>query len=71
MRIADTLPGETVDICVPLKSHILPGTAEIHWKMVDEDGFELFPDRYYQGIFMMIVVEDQAPPPNLRRLVPG
>ncbi|MBE1500109.1 transcriptional regulator with XRE-family HTH domain [Amycolatopsis lexingtonensis] len=70
VRITDTMPGETVDIRVPLKSHILPGTAEIHWKMVDEDGFEFFPDRYYQGIFMIIVVDDRAPPPNLRRLVP-
>lgn len=60
VRIADTMPGETVDIAVPLKAHILPGTAEVHWKMVDEDGFEYFPDRYYQGIFLTIVVDDRA-----------
>lgn len=54
--IADTMPGETVDISVPLKAHILAGTAEVHWKMVDKDGFEFFPDRYYQGVFMTIVV---------------
>lgn len=71
VRIGDTNPGETVDISVPLKSHILPGTAEVHWKMVDEDGFEYFPDRYYQGIFTTIVVEAGARPPDLRRLVGG
>ncbi|MET8848486.1 NBR1-Ig-like domain-containing protein [Amycolatopsis sp. NPDC004625] len=56
VSIADTMPGETVDISVSLKAHILPGTAEVHWKMVDRDGYEFFPDRYYQGIFMTIVV---------------
>ena len=60
VRIADTMPGETVDISVPLKAHILPGTAEVHWKMVDEDGYEFFPDRYYQGVFMTIVVDTDA-----------
>jgi transcriptional regulator with XRE-family HTH domain len=69
--IDDTAPGETVDIAVPLKAHILPGTAEVHWKMVDEDGCEYFPDRYHQGVFTTIVVEDGAPPPSLRRLDGG
>ncbi|RSN31388.1 hypothetical protein DMC61_14670 [Amycolatopsis sp. WAC 04169] len=59
VRIPDTMPGELVDISVPLKAHMLPGTAQIHWKMVDEDGFEYFPDRYYQGIFLTIVVDRQ------------
>lgn len=57
------MPGATVDISVPLKAHVLPGTAEVHWKMVDEDGYEFFPDRYYQGIFMTIIVDADAPGP--------
>jgi transcriptional regulator with XRE-family HTH domain len=69
VRIADTLPGETVDIIVPMKAHILPGTAEVHWKMVDDKGYEFFPDRYYQGLFITIVVREGAPEPMVRRIV--
>ncbi|MFJ7211525.1 NBR1-Ig-like domain-containing protein [Amycolatopsis sp. NPDC098790] len=68
VRISDTHPGETVDVIVPLKAHVLPGTAEAHWKMVDDRGYEYFPDRYFQGIFLTIVVDIRAPAPDLRRL---
>jgi hypothetical protein len=30
--IATTMPGETVDITVPMRAHNLAGTAEVHWK---------------------------------------
>jgi len=69
VRMEDTLPAETVDITVPMKAHILPGTAEVHWKMVDDDGYEFFPDRYYQGLFITIVVREGAPEPAVRRIV--
>lgn len=68
VRVKDTLPGQTVDIAVPLKAHILPGTAQIHWKMVDAEGHEFFPTQYYQGIFTTIVVCEGAPAPKLQRL---
>jgi transcriptional regulator with XRE-family HTH domain len=57
--VADTMPGETVDIIVPLRAHILPGTAQIHWKLVDSNGYLFFPDRYNQGILLTIVVRDE------------
>lgn len=69
VRIADTVPRKTVDITVPMKAHSLPGTAEIHWKMVDDEGYEFFPDRYHQGLFITIVVREGAPEPTVRQIV--
>jgi transcriptional regulator with XRE-family HTH domain len=66
--IAATLPGETVDITVPMRAHNQAGTAEVHWKMVDNDGHEFFPDRYPEGIFTTVIVRDGAPNPKIRRL---
>jgi len=68
VQIATTMPGETVDITVPMRAHNLAGTAEVHWKMVDDDGYEFFPDRYFRGIFTTIIVRDGAPEPEIRRL---
>jgi transcriptional regulator with XRE-family HTH domain len=66
--IGQTMPGDVVDIIVPMRAHIFPGTAEVHWKMVDSEGYEFFPDRYFQGIFMTIVVREGAPEPKVRRM---
>ncbi|RSN31371.1 hypothetical protein DMC61_14575 [Amycolatopsis sp. WAC 04169] len=49
VRIPDTIPGELLYTSVPLKAHMLPGTAQVHWKTVGEDGFEHFPDRDRQN----------------------
>ena len=68
VAIATTMPGQTVDISVPLRAHAHPGTAEVHWKMVDGDGHEFFPDRYPEGIFTTVIVRDGAPKPEIRRL---
>jgi transcriptional regulator with XRE-family HTH domain len=68
VRIDDTMPGEEVDIAVPLRAHPLEGTSQVRWKMVDDDGWEFFPDRYPRGVFMTIVVRDNAPEPVIRRL---
>jgi transcriptional regulator with XRE-family HTH domain len=65
--VDDTMPGETVDLAVPCRSQLLMGTSQARWKMVDENGWEYFPDRYPSGVFLTIVVEDDAPPPDLRR----
>ena len=61
--IANTAPGELVDITVPLRAHELAGTAQVRWKMVDDSGFEYFPDRYYQGLILTIVVREGASEP--------
>jgi transcriptional regulator with XRE-family HTH domain len=66
--IADTLPGQTVDITVPMRAHNHPGTAEVHWKMVDDHGHEYFPDRYPEGIFTTVIVREGALKPEIRRL---
>lgn len=68
VQIATTVPGQTVDITVPMRAHNHPGTAEVHWKMVDDDGYEFFPDRYPEGIFTTVIVRDGAPNPEIRRL---
>jgi transcriptional regulator with XRE-family HTH domain len=56
VRIADTQPSEEVDITVPVRAQPLAGTSQAHWKMVDDDGWEYFPDRYSLGLVLSIVV---------------
>jgi transcriptional regulator with XRE-family HTH domain len=68
VEIATTLPGQTVDITVPMRAHSQAGAAEVHWKMVDDDGYEFFPDRYPEGIFTTVIVREGAPTPKIRRL---
>jgi len=68
VEIAATMPGQLVDIIVPMRAHSQAGTAEVHWKMVDGDGYEFFPDRYPEGIFTTVIVRDGAPIPQIRRL---
>jgi transcriptional regulator with XRE-family HTH domain len=58
VRIPDTEPGEEVDIAVPLMSQPLAGASQICWKMVDDKGWEYFPDRYPLGLVLSIVVDD-------------
>jgi transcriptional regulator with XRE-family HTH domain len=54
--IPPTMPGETVDISVPVKAQDLEGTAIAYWKMADADGRWYFPDRYAQGLVLTIRV---------------
>jgi transcriptional regulator with XRE-family HTH domain len=68
VEIAPTMPGQLVDITVPMRAHRQAGTAEVHWKMVDGDGLEFFPDRYPEGIFTTVIVREGARPPTIRRL---
>jgi transcriptional regulator with XRE-family HTH domain len=68
VQIATTMPGQTVDITVPMRAHNLAGTAEVHWKMVDDAGYEFFPDRYPEGIFTTVIVRNGASNPEVRRL---
>jgi transcriptional regulator with XRE-family HTH domain len=68
VQIPDTMPGQSVDITVPMRAHNQPGTAEVHWKMADDAGYEFFPDRYPEGIFTTVIVRDGAPSPEIRRL---
>lgn len=51
-----TPPGEFVDISVPMRAHYLAGSSQVLWKMTDEEGYEFFPDRYFQGLVMHIIV---------------
>lgn len=57
VQIPDTQPGEEVDIAVPMRAQPLAGASQAHWKMVDVDGWEYFPDRYPMGLVLSIVVE--------------
>ncbi|MEV1116140.1 NBR1-Ig-like domain-containing protein [Actinosynnema sp. NPDC049800] len=68
VTIPDTMPGEEVDISVPVRSQPLEGTSQARWKMVDGHGWKFFPSQYPFGLFMTIVVREGAPPPRLRRL---
>lgn len=64
--IPDTLPGHEVDIAVPLTAHPAVGTSQTRWKMVDQHGWEFFPDRYPMGLILTIVVREGAPEPDVR-----
>lgn len=60
--IADTPPGQEVDIAVPMRAQPLEGSSQTHWKMVDNQGWEYFPDRYSLGLVVGIVVDVGALP---------
>ncbi|MDO3175899.1 NBR1-Ig-like domain-containing protein [Mycobacteroides abscessus] len=60
VRIPDTQPGEEVDIGVPVQSQPLAGASQVHWKMVDDDDREYFP-QYPLGVVLSIVVDADAP----------
>jgi transcriptional regulator with XRE-family HTH domain len=64
VRIAATMPGQTVDITVPMRAQNHAGTAEVHWKMVDDAGYEFFPDRHPEGIFTTVIVREGVPDPG-------
>lgn len=54
--IPDTQPGEKVRISVEVEAPPVAGTYEVHWKMADEHGRLFFPDRYWAGVYLTIVV---------------
>ncbi len=58
--IPDTAPGEEVDISVPCKAHVVPGTSVAHFKFADADGHLYFPDTDYAGILLSITVLDDG-----------
>lgn len=64
VRIPDTQPGEEVDLVVPVRAQALEGSSQAHWKMVDDAGWEYFPDRYPAGLVLSIVVRAGAPEPD-------
>jgi transcriptional regulator with XRE-family HTH domain len=64
VRISDTMPGEEVDITVSMKAQPLEGASQAHFKMVDDDGWEYFPDRYSLGLVLSIIVSDSSPRRN-------
>lgn len=43
VAVAQTKPGETVDIAVTVRTPSTPGRCKIYWKMADEQGRTLFP----------------------------
>lgn len=54
--IPDTKPGEEVNITVPMRAQPLEGASQVHWKMVDAQGWEYFPGSYPLGLVVGIVV---------------
>jgi Ig-like domain from next to BRCA1 gene/Helix-turn-helix domain len=67
VQIPDTEPGQEVNISAWVMSQPLAGSSQANWKMVDDDGWRYFPDRYPLGLVLSIRVEDNAPVPDLRR----
>lgn len=53
--IPDTSPGQSVDLSVPMRAALLPGTSASTWKMTDEEGRLFFPDRYRYGLYCEII----------------
>ena len=54
--IPDTVPGHEVDISVPMRAHLLAGSSQSIWKMIDSCGAAYFPDRYPHGLIVCIIV---------------
>lgn len=54
--IANTSPGQEIEITMPMRAQPRRGASQVHWKMVDEQGWEYFPDRYNLGLMVSIVV---------------
>jgi DNA-binding XRE family transcriptional regulator len=63
VKIPDTQPGKEVDIKVKMQSQALAGSSQAHFKMVDDDEREYFPDRYALGLVLSIVVREERPVP--------
>lgn len=64
VRIDDTDQGDVVDIEVPMRTQRMAGTAQVRWKIVDEDGWDFFPDPDRLGLLITIIVDEDAPPPT-------
>jgi hypothetical protein len=47
-----------------MRAHTCAGTAQVHWKMVDDAGYEFFPDRHPEGIFTTVIVREGVPAPD-------
>lgn len=56
VKIADTKPGQTVQVSIKLKAPELETTTTAFWKMTHADGQLCFPDRYAYGVFVTIHV---------------
>jgi hypothetical protein len=52
--IRAVLPGESVDIAVPVRAADAPGRCKIYWKMTSEDGTPLFAEK--KPIFLDVTV---------------
>jgi transcriptional regulator with XRE-family HTH domain len=65
--IDDTMPGDTIDIAITVRSHPLPGTSGANWKMIDKNGWPYFPN--LRPLHVTITVVEDACPPDLSRLV--
>jgi transcriptional regulator with XRE-family HTH domain len=55
--IADTEPGEIVEITAPLKAPGFDCTSIAYFKMVDEEGFLCFPDEHQLGLDVLVRVQ--------------
>ena len=57
VEIPDTMPGEEVQISVPVVAPTAAGTTQVHWKQTDENGRPYFPGpKYSYGVYCRIVV---------------
>ncbi len=56
VRVADTLPGQHVQISVILRPPKAPGSCQVYWKLVDIGGREFFPSK--QGLYVTVNVAE-------------
>lgn len=63
VEIGDTAPGETVDVSTEITTPALPGWYLAEWKMIDDDGDLVFPNRY--PLFVVLRVEEPAQCPDV------
>lgn len=54
--IANTSPGQEIDITVPMQAQPRRGASQVHWKMVDSQGWEYFPDHDDFGLTVSLMV---------------
>lgn len=56
--VPDTHPGDEVTLEVQLRAPSVETSAIAQWKMVDDEGLLVFPDRYSVGLALHVIVQN-------------
>lgn len=59
--IPSTRPGEEVEITVPLRAPLMPGSSVAYFKMTDDAGRPYFPDRPFGPLSCSVLIVEPLP----------